>query len=447
MSQPELLKNKYLVLEKIGAGGMSTVYRGFDVLERKDVAIKRFHVVREGAIARGSYRVEIDSLKGLKHKHIVELLDDGEDAEGNPFLVLELLEKDLRLAKRDDPGSFSSWTTVFESIALPILDAIEFGHLQGITHRDISPGNILLKSPSILKLADFGIARIKGRFNVGITLREYRTEPFAPPEHDDGSNSDARDVFSFGAVVIWALAPTEVLNYADLYAATNAINVPSELKEILLKCLARSPQERFENGVSLKLVCDAFWREFQSNNFASQLSFVRIAATRKAQLSLSELTDMDHREFIEQDINNSPTISKFVKEGKPVPNHYVLLGGRLSYHIKFAEDSREILVMHASESDPGSLLRKKDNQPDPRVRFTFNMLRARLGYDEAFDAIEAAIAEYGWDTDSHENESAPFVDLCTRILDAKQDLEQVRQPPVNYTDLELDGRIVTVCVD
>lgn len=449
MSQPnsQPLKNRYFIVEPLGKGGMSTVYRGYDLIDRKDVAIKKFHVHQEGAIAQGSYRVEIDSLKGLKHKHIVELLDDGQDDEGNPFLVLELLENDLRVAKRDNPESFKSWITVFESIAMPILDAVEFGHLQGITHRDISPGNILLKNPSIIKLADFGIARIKGRFNAGITLREYRTEPFAPPDRDDGSNSDSRDVFSFAAVIVWALYPKEISSYEELYSAATEIDVPSELKDILTKCLARSPQERFENGVLLKLACDAFWAKFLSSNTNPRSCFARIVTTRKAQQCLSELIDMEQNEFVENDINNSPTISKFVKEGKPVTNHYVVLGGRLSYHIMFAEDSREILVMHVSETDPGSLLRRKDSQPDPRIRFTFNMLSARVGFEEAFDTIESAIAEYRWDTDSNEKEIEPFVDLCTRILDAKQDLEQVRQPPVNYSDLELDGRIVTVSVD
>ncbi|MBL8872771.1 MAG: protein kinase [Planctomycetaceae bacterium] len=443
----QLLKSRYHIVEQLGKGGMSTVYRGYDLVAQTNVAIKKFYVNREGAIARGSYRVEIDSLKGLKHKHIVELLDDGEDDEGNPFLVLELLENDLRVAKRSNPSSFKSWKTVFESIAMPILDAVEFGHLKGITHRDISPGNILLKNPSIVKLADFGIARIKGRLNAGITLREYRTEPFAPPERDDGSNSDSRDIFSFAAVVVWALHTDEITSYEELYSAATKIDVPSELKDILKRCLARSPRERFENGVLLKIACDAFWTKFLLSNTNPRSMFARIVTTRKAQQCLSELIDMEQNEFVENDINNSPTISKFVKEGKPVANHYVVLGGRLSYHVMFAEDSREILVMHVSETDPGSLLRRKDSQPDPRIRFTFNMLSARVGFEAAFDTIESAISEHKWDTDSNEREVEPFVDLCTRILDAKQDLEQVRQPPVNYSELELDGRIVTVHVD
>jgi serine/threonine protein kinase len=426
---------------------MARVFRAFDLVTKKEVAIKRFLVAERGAIARGSYRVEIDSLKGLKHPNIVELCDDGEDDDGNPFLVLELMDKDLRTAKRDDPESFKSWSTVFESIGQPILSAIEFGHLQGITHRDISPRNILLRNPSVLKLADFGIARIKGRFNAGITFREERTIPFSPPEPDDGSNSDARDVFSFAAVVVWALSRTEISDYQQLFTAANEIDVPPDLRDILLKCLSRAPEDRFENGALLKLACDRFWKQFQSSNAETQLQFVRIEATKKARQCIEDLTDMEHLEFIENDINNSPTVWQFLKEGKVVPNNYLVSGGRLSYHIKFADDRRTVLVMYAIENDTGIHLRRKDEQPDPRVRFTFNQFRARLGFDQALDGIEAAISEFMMDIDSPEDEPTLFVDLCTRILDAKQALEQVRQPAVNYRDLEQDERIITVSVE
>ena len=129
----------------------------------------------------------------------MELLDSGKDeTTGNYFLVLEWMDKNLETLVKESPAE--GWDSFWEAVALPVLEALAFSHSRRI-HRDIKPSNILVGSDGKLKLADFGISKLKSYLQPSITLKDFVSRTFTPPEPDDGSYTYTRDVFSFGVLV------------------------------------------------------------------------------------------------------------------------------------------------------------------------------------------------------------------------------------------------------
>lgn len=448
LNEGDLLgNNRYVIAERLGKGGMATVYRAYDTRGRMDVAVKQFDVAEKGRIAKGSYAVEIRSLKELKHENIVQLLDDGADQHGNPYLVLELMDRDLHAEREKNKGNAYEWKSFYELVGKPLLAALEFGHDNGIVHRDIQPRNVLISDANKIKLADFGIARIKGRLNAGMTLREYRTEPYAPPEPDDGEYLNGRDVFAFGALFVWAMTEPNIVDYGDLFAALPNIDVPNELRRILAKCLSREREERYQTASLLKIDLDAVWRQHDATQLPKRSEKVRIQLNPKAMTFLTEKVAMDPATFFEQDVNSTPTISRYTQQREPVPNHFILLGARMSYHVAFNDDRSEITVLNATEPDPGTLLRNKDRQPHIQVSFTLNRLAAGMKAADLFDLFDESINQYHWEVDGTEDDISDIIRHWRTILDAKYEIEERRQPPIDYDELSLEGRVVSVRVE
>src|SRR4029434_11058883 len=155
-------RGRYDIRELLGRGGMSEVYRGFDLQLRRPVAIKRLRpdFVNNPAF-RTRFRREAQSAGRLNHSAIVAIHDTGEqrDATGAsiPFIVMELVEgRSLRSLLRD-AGKVPPWRAL--ELTSGVLDALTCSHAAGIVHRDIKPANVMLTSTGAVKVADFGIAR------------------------------------------------------------------------------------------------------------------------------------------------------------------------------------------------------------------------------------------------------------------------------------------------
>ena len=111
----------------------------------------------------------------------MELIDSSKDeTTGNYFLVLEWMDKDLATLLKESPAD--GWDSFWEAVALPVLEALAFSHSRRIIHRDIKPSNILVGSDGKLKLADFGISKLKGYLQPSITLKNFVSRTFTPPE-------------------------------------------------------------------------------------------------------------------------------------------------------------------------------------------------------------------------------------------------------------------------
>src|SRR5207302_258688 len=134
------------------------------------------------------------ALRGLRHPGIVELIDTGsEEATGKSFLVLEWMESNLsEWVKKFPPAG---WDSFYDEIGKDVLEALAFAHAHNIAHRDVKPPNILMSNDGHAKLGDFGIAKLTLSLQAGLTLREFKSPPYTPPEVDDGEYTFSRDVY------------------------------------------------------------------------------------------------------------------------------------------------------------------------------------------------------------------------------------------------------------
>jgi serine/threonine protein kinase len=204
------LGGRYRLEAQIGRGGMSTVYRAFDTVLERQVAIKLMHSEIAGDSDQlERFRREARAVAQLKHPHIVTVIDAGEreaqddpgaiDA-GTPYIVLEHVEGETlkELIRRDGPLEIP---TVL-AYAVEIARALDAAHDRGIVHRDVKPQNVLLSSEGGAKITDFGIARTLSEEGLTIDGRVLGTTDYVSPEQALGQPVTGQsDVYSLGVVL------------------------------------------------------------------------------------------------------------------------------------------------------------------------------------------------------------------------------------------------------
>lgn len=219
------LEGRYRLGEVLGRGGVAHVYRARDLVLDRDVAVK---MLRESVddSDRARFVGEARMLAGLSHPGIVTVLDVGV-AEGQPFLVMELVEgPTLAAALREGPLPPDRVAQIGAALA----SAIAYAHEQGTVHRDVKPANVLL-GPGGAKLADFGIARL-----VGDTVRHTRTgtiigtAAYLSPEQVRGDAvRPPADVYSLGLVLLEALTGERAFPGSPTESAVARLHRPPEI--------------------------------------------------------------------------------------------------------------------------------------------------------------------------------------------------------------------------
>jgi serine/threonine protein kinase/WD40 repeat protein len=257
-----LMVGKYQVVDELGRGGMGIVYKAFDPGIGRTVALKLMseQLARDTEF-RERFQREARGAGILQHTNIVTVHELGE-WQGAPFIAMEFLqgrsledilknEKSMPLEKRLD-------------IVAQVCRGLDYAHARGIVHRDIKPANVMVTTDCVAKVVDFGIARLADQklTNTGHVLG---TVSYMSPEQLQGKALDGRsDIFAVGVMLFEAL--TSVLPFAaeDTGAAiTNTLyrqppslsnflaNYPKDLDEIIAKCLAKEPAERFQTAGEL----------------------------------------------------------------------------------------------------------------------------------------------------------------------------------------------------
>jgi eukaryotic-like serine/threonine-protein kinase len=256
VAERDLIAGRYELGEVLGSGGMSSVYRAFDTLLERNVALKILHPQYLGDddhVER--FRREARSVAQLSHPNVVTVIDRGEDA-GREYIVFELVDGDdlKELVERGGPLSVRR---VLE-LGLEVGRALAFAHAQGLVHRDVKPQNVLLDADGRAKVTDFGIARSLGTASTTETGTVLGTSHYIAPEQARGERVDAlTDVYSFGAV-LYELLAGDVPFPGDsfLTVAMKHVNepvpnvldrrpdVPLRLASLVERCLAKEPVDR-----------------------------------------------------------------------------------------------------------------------------------------------------------------------------------------------------------
>jgi len=252
--------HRYQIRRPLGSGGMATVYLAHDSAHCRDVAVKVLHPERACTLAADRFLREIQITANLRHPHILTLLDSGEFDDVLYYVMPFADGGSLRDALKVGGNS-----TVGETLAfvLQLASALQYAHEQGVVHRDIKPGNVLLKRGRPM-LTDFGVAIAVGAASERrLTKSGYSpgTPAYMSPEQARGERDvDARaDQYSLACVVFEMLAgeppftgtPQAVMSrHAKEQPPSVRIlrpDVPQSFEHVLERALAKHREERFES--------------------------------------------------------------------------------------------------------------------------------------------------------------------------------------------------------
>lgn len=228
-----LLNERYRLDAEVGTGGMSTVYRAFDTLLERQVAIKLMH--RD--IARHTdqlerFRREARAVAQLNHPHIVQVIDFGED-DSTPYIVLEYIDGETLKDRIRRLGRLPISEAV--AYAIEIGRALQAAHERNIVHRDVKPQNVLIDEEGSAKVTDFGIARTLDQEGLTADGRVLGTTDYVSPEQALGQPVTGQsDVYSLG-VVLFEMLTGDVPFKGENQVAVAMKHVREELPDVQLR--------------------------------------------------------------------------------------------------------------------------------------------------------------------------------------------------------------------
>ena len=271
----------YKIVEKLGSGGMGEVYVAEDLTLGRKVALKVLPSdVANDPERRDRFLREARAVAALSHPNVLAIHDFGED-QGIAFAVTELLEG-RTLRQRLSEGSLSPVEAM--ELARQTADGLAAAHARGIVHRDLKPENLFITRNGKIKILDFGLAKtIEGGGGEDTPTQTRATEPgtimgtvgYMSPEQVRGRSADHRsDVFSFGAILYEMLSGERAFRGESAAVTLSAIlkeqppellkknpNLPSSLERIVMRCLEKNPDERFQSAQDVGYAIDALSEE------------------------------------------------------------------------------------------------------------------------------------------------------------------------------------------
>jgi serine/threonine protein kinase len=270
----------YQILEKLGEGGMGVVYKASDTRLGRNVALKFVKAQFSQRWAREARLVAV-----LNHPHIATLYDVGEH-EGSPYLAMEFVE--------GAPPKGPLPAKLVVDYGIQVADALAAAHAANVVHRDLKPANILVTEKGFVKVLDFGLARLMEMpdgesVNSTQSAAIAGTPGYMAPEQFEGTMVDARsDIFALGCV-LYELAcgrrafPGESKSAAiaaTLLAQPKPLEgVPEKLGELILRCLRKDPERRFQSMIEVKTALEDLRAGWLDGSVSSV--FARPVAARK----------------------------------------------------------------------------------------------------------------------------------------------------------------------
>jgi serine/threonine protein kinase len=257
---------RYRIVEQLGQGGMSVVYKGIDTALDREVAVKVLHPhLAQRVESRKRLEREAKAVARLRHPNILEVYDYANENVAEAFIVTELIAgKTLREFLNDEPLQPPE---IAAMVVHELAAALAHAHDAGVLHRDLKPENVMVRNDGVLKLMDFGIAKILDRDEkMTLTGALVGSPAHMAPEIIEGEEAGAEaDVFSLGTMLyLFAtgrlpfVAPNTTATLKRILDCVYddprqlAPTVSDQLAEIIAQCLQRSPSARFSSATKLR---------------------------------------------------------------------------------------------------------------------------------------------------------------------------------------------------
>jgi len=273
----------YRLMDKIGSGGMGVVYVAHDTHLERNVAVK---VLPSGVVAdperRQRFVQEAKSASALNHPNIIHIYDI-DRTDDIDFMAMEFVagrSLDQVIGRNGLPvGEVLKY-------AVQIADALAAAHAVGIVHRDLKPANVMVTEKGLVKVLDFGLAKLvetalspanaatmtaRPQTQEGVVMG---TSPYVSPEQAEGKTIDARsDIFAFGSVLYEMVTGRRAFQRESTIGTLAAIlhqepkplaNVPPELERVIARCLRKDPERRFQNMADIRVALEELKDESDS---------------------------------------------------------------------------------------------------------------------------------------------------------------------------------------
>jgi eukaryotic-like serine/threonine-protein kinase len=260
MIMSEMIKNRYMIVSRLGEGGMADVYLAIDTLLNREVAIKVLRgELSTDAVSLLRFKREANAASTLNHPNIVEIYDVGEEG-GKHFIVMEVVRGKTLKQLISQRGAMEKEEAL--AIMKQLIAAISEAHRKNIIHRDIKPQNVLVKDDGTVKITDFGIALAQDAMQLTQTDAVMGSVHYLAPECARGeAASNQSDVYSLGIVLYELLrgevpfngeAPVQIAikHMREEIPSIREFNptLPQSLENIILKATAKNKNLRYQSA-------------------------------------------------------------------------------------------------------------------------------------------------------------------------------------------------------
>lgn len=369
----KILGNRYEIIEKIGNGGMATVYKSKDRVLNRYVAVKMLRdefTTDEEFIKR--FRIEAQSAASLTHPNIVSIFDVGN--EGNLYyIVMELIKgKTLKEIITEENGPLPwKWSL---NVVTQIASALETAHKNNIVHRDIKPHNIIITEDGIAKVTDFGIAKAVSNSTITAFGTTIGSVHYFSPEHARGGFTDAKsDLYSLG-VVMYEMLTGKVPFDADTPVSVALKhmqekpvepkelneNIPQVVNDIIMKAMQKDINLRYQSATEMVKDLNTALKNPDEN-------FVHIgnnigAATQR--ISTQEIAEAERRANEKNNKGKEKKSNKFLEFIKKHKVASAILGAILLFFIAFGATMGIVEIANPNEVQIPDLVNKTEEEAE-----------------------------------------------------------------------------------
>ena len=256
------LADRYEIIEQIGTGGMSDVYKAKCHKLNRYVAIKVMKSeFSEDKTFVSKFRAEAQSVAGFTHPNVVNVYDVG-DENGIYYIVMELIEGITLKKYIEKRGKLPFKEAV--SIAIQVANGLDAAHKHHIVHRDIKPQNIIISKEGKVKVTDFGIAKVASSSTINSSSTMGSVHYISPEQARGGYSDERSDIYSLGITIFEMLTGTVPFDGDSTVAvavqhiqdeipapSTVAADIPVSIDKIVLKCTQKKPDRRYQSAAEL----------------------------------------------------------------------------------------------------------------------------------------------------------------------------------------------------